>query len=256
MDLISHVRAFQAAYRGPTANVSFRPSVDSTNEVARRLVSAFLADEETPPRMLLIALEQTAGRGRLGRVWSSPRGQGLYASLVLPAVAREALATLPMRAAVGLSRGVEELGARPCRVKWPNDLLVGRAKIAGILIETVARGDEPPIAIIGAGVNYGLPPDDVGERAVTSIQRESPQAPDFATGSALLVAALEAALEGPVPAAEYAERSAHRPGDVLVCRVGDKIVHGEFVGFDENGFLRLRGPAGERVLSSAEVIEG
>ena len=43
---------------------------------------------------------------------------------------------------------------------------------------------------------------------------------------------------------------------MLVCRVGDKIVHGDFVGFDENGFLRLRGPAGERVLSSAEVIEG
>jgi BirA family biotin operon repressor/biotin-[acetyl-CoA-carboxylase] ligase len=256
LDLSSHVRAFQAAYRGPTSNVSFRQRVDSTNEVARRLVSAFLADEETPPRMLLIALEQTAGRGRLGRVWSSPRGQGLYASLVLPAVERDQLATLPMRAAVGLSRGVEELGARPCRVKWPNDLLVGKAKIGGILIETVARGDEPPIAIIGAGVNYGQPPEDVGERAVTSIQRESPQAAEFAVASATLVAALEKALEEGPPVAEYEARSAHRPGDVLVCRVGDKIVHGDFVGFDENGFLRLRGPAGERVLSSAEVIEG
>jgi BirA family biotin operon repressor/biotin-[acetyl-CoA-carboxylase] ligase len=256
LDLSAHVRAFQAAYRGPTANVSFRQRVDSTNEVARRLVAAFLAEEETPPRLLLIALEQTSGRGRLGRVWSSPRGQGLYASLVLPTVDRETLATLPMRAAVGLSRGVEELGARPCRIKWPNDLLVGRAKIGGILIETVARGDEPPIAIVGAGVNYGLPPENVGERAVTSIQRESPLAPDFASGCAVLIEALEGALAGESPAAEYAARSAHRPGDVLVCRVGDKIVHGDFVGFDENGFLRLRGPAGERVLSSAEVIEG
>ncbi len=256
MDLSSHVRAFQAAYRGPTSSVCFRQRVDSTNEGARRLIGAFLADEETPPRMLLIALEQTAGRGRLGRVWSSPRGQGLYASLVLPALGRDALGSLPMRAAVGLARGVEELGAQPCRVKWPNDLLVGRAKIGGILIETVARGEEPPIAIVGAGVNYGLPPENIGDRAVTSIQRESPLAPDFAAGCAVLVEALEGALEGESPAAEYAARSAHRPGDVLVCRVGDKIVHGDFVGFDENGFLRLRGPAGERVLSSAEVIEG
>jgi len=252
LDLTSHVEGFQGAYRGPTENLCFRQCVDSTNEMARRLITAFLADEETPPRMVVVALEQTAGRGRLGRAWASPRGQGLYASLVLPAVGRDRLAALPIRAAVGLARGLEVLGVQSCRVKWPNDLLVGGAKIGGILIETVARGEESPIAIIGVGVNYELPPGDIGDRAATSVRSQSPLAAAFAVGCAELVGALE----GDSPVAEYAARSAHRAGDVLVCRVGEKIVHGEFAGFDAHGFLRLRGPSGERVLSSAEVIEG
>lgn len=256
MDVVAHAAAFRAAYLGPTENVYVRPRVDSTNEVARRLVSAFLAEDETPPRLLILALEQTRGRGRRGRPWSSPRGDGLYASLVLPQVSHELLVTLPMRAAVGLARGVERLAAQRCTIKWPNDLLLDGAKVGGILIETVARGEDPPVVVLGAGVNVGVPPGDVGDRAVTSLRQANAAVGPLAEASAVLVAALEEALDGAAPVAEYTARSAHRAGDVLVCRLGEAILHGEFLGFDANGFLRLRGPAGERVLSAAEVIEG
>ncbi len=256
MELRAYLDDFSSAYRGPTTSVCLRRRVDSTNELARRFVHAFAAEEETAPRVLLLALEQTAGKGRLGRTWASASGQGVYASLLVPGVDREVLSHWPMRAAVGLAVTVEELCGRPCLVKWPNDLLVGGAKIGGILIESVTRGEEPAAVVVGFGVNFGDPPSAVADRAVTSLRRENPDVPSLGGAAGCLVGGLEAALDSEPATDEYARRSAHRRGDILVCRVGEKIVHGEFAGFDARGFLRLQTAGGELVLSSAEVIEG
>ncbi len=110
---------------------------------------------------MVIAETQTAGRGRRGRRWFSPPGSGLYVSLVLaPARARlapeRATALVTLAAGVALAEAIETAtGLRP-DIKWPNDLLVGPRKVAGILAEGVA-GSSRTIAsiVVGYGINVG-----------------------------------------------------------------------------------------------------
>lgn len=254
MNVSEYRAAFLASYLGPTSNISFLRRIDSTNAMARRMVTEFLRDEERPPRTALLALEQTAGSGRRGRVWLSPPALGVYATLLLPLADAAELEWLPMRAAAGLAAGVEELVGKPCQLKWPNDLLVGGAKIGGILIESVAGGASGALAILGFGVNHGAPPAVEG-RSATSLENERRDVLPLPVAAAHLLGALEAALTGPLPFDDYVRRSIHRPGDTLTCQVGEEALRGEFLGFDRHGFLRLRTASGERVVSSAEVIE-
>jgi BirA family biotin operon repressor/biotin-[acetyl-CoA-carboxylase] ligase len=120
-----------------------------------------------------LAREQTAGRGRLGRGWLSARDQGLYLSLVLaPDPPAPRPTALTMAVALGVRDGLAALGARGLAIKWPNDLTVAGAKLAGILVES--RGLDParPRYVVGLGVNVRqreFPAELLAERAVTSL---------------------------------------------------------------------------------------
>ena len=121
---------------------------DSTNERARALAAAGAVHGT-----LVTADEQTAGRGRQGRVWTAPPGRALLMSLVL----REPPRLLPLAAAVAVSDVVEQAGSAAL-VKWPNDILVvDRRKVAGILVE--GRPQER-WAVLGIGLNVALSDDD------------------------------------------------------------------------------------------------
>jgi BirA family biotin operon repressor/biotin-[acetyl-CoA-carboxylase] ligase len=144
-------------------------SVDSTSE--RAFVA--LADGSARDGDVHVARAQTAGRGRLGRTWHSPAGEGLYASLVLlpPPPAPQA-AALTMAAGVGLFEGLEALGLSGARLKWPNDLVHGGAKLAGILVESRGLDPRRPAFVVGVGVNCRqreFPAELCAERAVTSL---------------------------------------------------------------------------------------
>lgn len=121
--------------------------VTSTNDVARDLAGRG-AGEGTA----VLAVEQTAGRGRLGRPWSSPPG-GLYLSVVLrPPVATTAWPLLGLAVAVGAADGAEAAAGVPIALKWPNDLLRDGLKVGGILVEA-AEG----YAVAGIGINARVP---------------------------------------------------------------------------------------------------
>ncbi|NOT31225.1 MAG: biotin--[acetyl-CoA-carboxylase] ligase, partial [Planctomycetes bacterium] len=147
--------------------------VDSTNERAL----AAIASGEARDGDVHVAEGQSAGRGRLGRSWSSPAGEGLYLSLLLLPRAAPNPAALTMAAGLGVLEGVRALGAEAARLKWPNDVLASDergtdAKLAGILVET--RGLDPlrPHAVVGVGLNVlqrAFPAELVRERAVTSL---------------------------------------------------------------------------------------
>lgn len=170
------------------------PALASTNDAAMRW-----ACEGAVHGALVTADAQTAGRGRLGRRWSSPPGAGIYASVIVrpPGDARAlAWGALGLAVAVGLREGLLPW-APALALKWPNDLLHGGRKLAGILCETRWSGvgaDARPQVVVGFGINVGACPPEVSTIA-TSLARDGARAPGRAEVLARVLAALEEALD-------------------------------------------------------------
>lgn len=149
------------------------PSIESTNDVALALALRGGAEGA-----VVVADEQTAGRGRRGRTWFSPPGSGLYVSVVLaPARARSdptrAAMLLTLAAGVALAEGVEAATGLRVDLKWPNDLHFVRRKLAGILAEAAGGDLRDGAVVLGYGINVGpmAYPPELAERA-TSLESE------------------------------------------------------------------------------------
>lgn len=129
-------------------------TIGSTQDEARRR-----ATEGAPEGLLVWALEQTRGRGRLDRTWVSPAGSGLWFSLVLrPRLAPEALPWLTLAAGVGVASGLRDLSGADLRLKWPNDVLLDGAKLGGILAEAESAASGITFVVLGVGINLRRPP--------------------------------------------------------------------------------------------------
>jgi BirA family transcriptional regulator, biotin operon repressor / biotin---[acetyl-CoA-carboxylase] ligase len=145
-------------------------TLPSTNDTAREMALRG-ADEGT----IVLAGAQTAGRGRLGRTWSSPAGEGLYLSLVLrPQIETARAAAITLGAAVAVAETLIDDFMLTADIKWPNDVLVGCRKICGILLEAASESGRLQYAILGIGVNLNQKdfPEDISQVA-TSICRET-----------------------------------------------------------------------------------
>ncbi len=126
-------------------------AVPSTNAVLRELARAG-AQEGT----VVLADSQTAGRGRGGKPWFSPPGVNLYVSTLLrPSARLEAVSALPFTASLALADAIRELGL-PVAIKWPNDVLVRRKKVAGVLAEVATAGGGVDSLVLGVGVNVNV----------------------------------------------------------------------------------------------------
>ncbi|HKV46100.1 MAG TPA: biotin--[acetyl-CoA-carboxylase] ligase [bacterium] len=129
--------------------VCWHESLPSTNDLAVQLTGL-----PAPEGTVVLADEQTAGRGRLGRPWASPRG-GIWLSVILrPAFPLERVSLVGLAAAVATARAIREITELPARVKWPNDVLVGGSKIVGILTEATAGAEW---VVVGVGINANIP---------------------------------------------------------------------------------------------------
>jgi BirA family biotin operon repressor/biotin-[acetyl-CoA-carboxylase] ligase len=209
---------------------------DSTSDVARVLAAA-----GAPHGTLVTAGEQRAGRGRQGRTWSAPPGRALLMSLVLRDWPE---ALLPLAAAVA----VADVVGPTATIKWPNDVLLGGRKVAGILAEGDAQQDW---VVLGIGVNVALRdhdlPAELRARAGTLGLRPAAIEPLLTD----LLHALEARLDQTAPAllAAYRTRDALRGSRVRWAR-GEGIADG----IDEAGRLLVMGPGGARTaLDAGEV---
>lgn len=240
-----------------TRNRILFSQIESTNAVGKKIASFYQRSGDHLTPTLLVALEQTAGRGRLGNQWLSPKG-GIYTSLVRRIENRQSLRTLPMRVATGLCAELDPILKAPCRVKWPNDLMVEGKKVGGILIECVGDRDHLA-AVVGFGVNYA---SDLAKlpSGATTLSREAEDLPSLAELTARLVGTVEAATLDEVNpvgiAEEYYRWSAHTLGQEIRCRTAAGSFSGNFLGFDDCGFLRLRTGSGEELISAGEIIEG
>ncbi len=124
-------------------------TVTSTMDEAFRL-----GMENCPEGTLVVAEAQSKGRGRLGRVWASPKAKGLYFSFVLrPSLPLDQLAQLTLMSAVAVSEAIEDISELKPSIKWPNDILLGTRKLAGILTELRAESDQVKFVIVGIGLN-------------------------------------------------------------------------------------------------------
>jgi len=138
--------------------------IGSTNEVAKEL-ARLGASEGT----LVIAEEQTAGKGRLGRSWLAPPGSSLLMSLILhPSLTTPQLPRLTMASSLAVAYAIEETCSLSVHFKWPNDILLRGKKAGGILTETSVSGEILDYAVIGIGLNVNLDVHQIPEIAQTA----------------------------------------------------------------------------------------
>jgi BirA family biotin operon repressor/biotin-[acetyl-CoA-carboxylase] ligase len=235
--------------------IDYFPVIDSTNVHAR-----MIAHEGAPEGTIVVADTQLRGKGRKGRTWFSPAGQGIYVSVILrPRVPPSEAPPLVLMAAVAAAETLLAHAAVPVTVKWPNDILVGGKKIAGILTEMRLDGDRIDHVVIGMGVNVNTPVESLPpEIAATATSLCAITGRTFSR-VALLRTYLEK-LEGWY--ALFRERSFEpiRERWLDLARIIGKQVkiagvgrdyEGEVVDIDPNGFLILKSPDGaiQRILA-------
>ena len=127
-------------------------STTSTLDVAHRI-----AAKGAPAGTLVIANQQTAGRGRSGRSWQSPAGAGIWLTLIERPTDASGLDVLSLRVGLAAAQALDRFAAEPIRLKWPNDLYIDRGKLAGILVEARWREQSVEWVAIGLGVNVTAP---------------------------------------------------------------------------------------------------
>jgi len=238
----------------PGGVVEHHPALASTNDRLRELSRL-----GAPEWSVVVADEQWAGRGRRGHGWASPAGNLFLSALLRPSLPPSAASLLPLAAGTAVSEAVGEWGVEAA-LKWPNDVLVGDRKLAGILVESTSGSSGIDSVVVGIGVNVGLDPRALGEPLAgltTSLQRDTGRSPDPLELGASVLARLavwyHALGDGRGAAVLDAWRARSVPwwGREVEVRSGPAVLHGRAEGIDEAGSLLLRSAEGEllRVLS-------
>ncbi len=233
-------------------------AVDSTNDLA-----AAAGEQGAAEGLCVIADRQAAGRGRRGRAWVSLPGVGLYASVLLrPPLPAERLPLLTLAAGVAAAAAVGEVAGTPARLKWPNDVLLGGRKVAGILAEGTMLGGAAAQAVVGVGINCNHRREDFPEEL-----RDSASSLALEAGRPIERHALAAALfnalddwyqvlsRGEAQRVVEASRAASAVlGREVSVLAGGELWRGAALDIDESGALLVRDAAGRlHRLVSEEV---
>ncbi|UZF93908.1 biotin--[acetyl-CoA-carboxylase] ligase [Bosea sp. NBC_00550] len=245
------------AARAAGYRLIIRDEVGSTMEEARRAL-----DQGEPGKLWIVARSQNAGRGRHGRQWGSPPGN-LYASLLLTDPCEPALAP-QLGFVVGLAlhdAAAKLLGpaASGLKLKWPNDLLLDRAKTSGLLLEGESRAGRLNV-IVGCGVNIASCPSETPYPA-TFLKALAPQASveTVLTGLSDAFAQRFAVWSqpggfGPIRAA-WLERAAFL-GETITIRLPEGPLAGRFNSLDASGRLELETETGRRIIDAGDLFFG
>jgi BirA family biotin operon repressor/biotin-[acetyl-CoA-carboxylase] ligase len=232
-------------------------SIRSSNDLAREVIDVYFQEEQSLPGTLFVAEEQPGARGRSGREWKAPRGRGIYLTFVRRVPEGEPLSVVPIAVARWTREALKEACGVSAELKWPNDLYVGRRKLAGVLAEARTQGGEVYLAV-GIGINVLGRAADVGVPNATTIEEETGSRASVAALLHALIDRLDFELAQPDWSREVEEWervSLHRPGDRMKVRGDGKELTGQYLGLDPSGFLRLKTPAGEAVVASGELDE-
>jgi BirA family biotin operon repressor/biotin-[acetyl-CoA-carboxylase] ligase len=223
--------------------------------------SVLLAEKGLARPVLLLADEQTAGRGRRGQRWHSAPGEGLTLSLavVLRRPLRE-LAALPLVAGVAVARALRALGVARAALKWPNDIVVDGAKLGGILVETKSLNGAIK-AVVGVGINLrGAAALRTRLRREVAALEQFTAVPDPETMAGAIAQSLLESLTAfetrglDAVRADWDRLDAHA-GQRLRVRLADgRVLTGVASGLESDGALRLATRTGMRAVHSGRVI--
>jgi BirA family biotin operon repressor/biotin-[acetyl-CoA-carboxylase] ligase len=234
------------------------PRVASTNLVARRVVNECIENELSLPQGMIIAGEQFAGRGRNARNWSSPPGKGIYATTLLTRTAEE-LTIVPLEIANIVAGYLHETFGIDARIKWPNDVLVGGRKIAGILIEARLQDDRAYL-LIGVGVNVEPVKDDDRPNAISISEVAPGEFHGINAATEAFVEYVDARLGRPFERervlAEWKRLAVHQPGDRITCAMPHETVTGTWKGIDQYGRALLDHDGETLAISAADLALG
>lgn len=253
-DLEAPLAALRA--RRPALRIDLRwfPAVTSTMDVAAALLA-----EGAAAGTVVVADAQTAGRGRRGRHWESPPGAGLYFSLVWRAGASAPASLITLAAGVGVRDGVRAATGLAPDLKWPNDVIVGARKVAGILAEGHAVGTPHAAVVIGVGINVGAASHspEVSTRA-TSLESELGREMDRGLVLAAVLEALAdrlAQLDGDAGGILHAWREAapSAAGTRVEWDAAAGPRRGTTAGIDDTGALLVKTPTGVERIIAGEV---
>jgi BirA family biotin operon repressor/biotin-[acetyl-CoA-carboxylase] ligase len=237
----------------PLGPIRYFDSAPSTNDIAREWAS-----QGAPDLALVVADEQTAGRGRSGRSWVTPRGAALAFSLVLrPGEdAGDGLTRLSGVAGLAVATALRSLFQLQPKLKWPNDVLLGGKKGCGILTEVDWSGDRPQSAVVGTGINVfagSTPPPELLRFPATSLEAELGFKPSRLLVLAEILHAFLAWRQRPADEIIHAWEGvlAYRGRVVELFGEQGRAAQGRIDGLDRNGYLRLRLPSGEVAIQSS-----
>lgn len=257
-------RSLSPAAQAKLAHLTLLQETDSTNTAVLRLPG------ERQHAHAVLADRQTGGRGRRQKSWHSPAGGNIYLSLGwwfknsgYP------LSTLPLVVAVAVCRALNRTGLEGHGIKWPNDILAGGKKLAGILVESESSGRGPVLAVIGTGLNVRMPEPEPAE-PMTAIDRPwTDLASELAADGSvpgrnelaawLLQELLEALEYFETAGFDSALRGAWQSLDLLqgrkiVVEQGQERISGRARGVDQNGGLLLEtATSGIKAFHSGEV---
>jgi BirA family biotin operon repressor/biotin-[acetyl-CoA-carboxylase] ligase len=237
------------------ARLEFRASTDSTNDDVLAL-----AQGGAPHGTALVAAEQKKGRGRHGAVWFAPPGDNLTFSVLLrPELRATECTVLPLLAGLAVREAVAARVVQPVSIKWPNDVWVDGKKVAGILVESVMRGERLKAAVVGIGINVRstvFPPEIA--TTTTSLALEEASELDCSSLFADVLASLERRARNLVAAGfgEQLEELTCFDG-LLGRKVSVEGVRGTAAGIGEGGELLVRSERGmERCIAGSVTLEG
>ncbi|QHZ47402.1 bifunctional biotin--[acetyl-CoA-carboxylase] synthetase/biotin operon repressor [Bacillus sp. NSP9.1] len=237
--------------------IYFQDVVASTQKIAHELANNGAAEGT-----IVVADKQTEGRGRMARGWHSPKGNGVWMSIILrPEIPVQKTPQLTLLAAVALVQAIEEATGISAEIKWPNDILIGGKKAVGILTELQAEADQVHSVIVGTGINVNQLRDDFPEElqeTATSLRLSGGKKVDRAALIQTILLTFEKRYRDylthgfqPIKLLwESYALSLHRE---LTARTLNGTFHGKALGIDDEGVLLLETSEGIQKIYSADI---
>ena len=232
---------------------------DSTNTIALRM-----AAEGAPHGTVVLAEEQTAGRGRFGRVWYSEKSTGIYTSIILrPSLAPSAAPAITLMAGLAAREAIERSTGLAPDIRWPNDLLLDGKKLSGILTEMSAEVDRLHAVVVGIGinVNHSQIPEELRSIA-TSLRLEGGKVYSRVQITAALLDQMEKYYQALLKdgseaiARQWEIASSYARGKRVRVFTGREEFQATTSGLDPTGALRIRRDGGrEELLVAGEIVE-
>ena len=237
-------------------NLGCLAASNSSNALARELMELYFDEDQALPATVLVAEEQGGARGRGGKRWSAPAGRGIYLTFVRRVEEGEPISLVPIAVARWLRDALAEATGVAIGLKWPNDLYVGRRKLAGLLSEARTQGEDTYVAV-GIGVNVLGTAASVGVNGATTLEEEAGHS--FALPELLqkVLDRLDRELVAPDWHSEvlrWQKAAVHHPGDrIRVRRNGDEV-EGDYDGLTPEGFLRLKAGREHVTITAGELL--